>query len=197
MSQLHPALDAALAEDRVTIFGALMLEVGSDTMRVLDGSFELEIDSELYSGEDETYGSWEALEAFEDGTGDEAPGLTIGILPKDDDAMVALTDPEMQGKAVMIMLAAKDDATGLLIGEPYVLLDGEVDVPTHRAGPHTLVAELDCVGGQEELFFEDEGIVLAPSFHKQVWPTETGLNAVTGITDTIYWGGIAPTSPVR
>jgi hypothetical protein len=46
----------------------------------------------------------------------------------------------------------------------------------------------------ERLFFNDEGIRLAPAFHQQVWPGEDGLNHVTGVTDLIYWGSRAPTS---
>lgn len=193
MTLLSPALDAELANDNVTAFGALTLMVGTDVVRLLDGSAHLLIGGNLYTGEDATYGTWGSMEALEDGAGDEAPGLAITMLPADDDATIALSGPDMQGKAVQVHVGAVNDATGAVIGEPFLLFDGEVDVTKHEFGKNLLEVSLECVGGMERLFFDDEGMRLAPSFHQQVWPGETGLNHVTGTQDTIYWGSNAPT----
>lgn len=196
MSVFSPALDAEFSKDNVTFFGALTLTVGADTIRLLDGSAHLRIGGDLYTGEDPVYGSWGSMESFEDGSGDEAPGLSIMILPADDAAALALTAPDMQGETVRVHIGARNDATGLTVGEPYLLFDGEVDVPKHEFGKNMLQASLECVGGMERLFFEDEGIKLAPTFHQQVWPGELGFNHVTGIQDIIYWGSNKPSNAV-
>ncbi len=193
MTDLSPALDAALAGDRVAVFGALTLTVGSDTLHLLDGSAEITVNGTHYTGSDATYGVWSGLDAFEDGTGDEAPGMVITLLPASDDATLALSGPDMQGESVRVMVGAINEATGAIIGEPFVLFDGEVDVTKHTFGKGEVAVELDCVGGMERLFFNDEGLLLAPSFHQQVWPGELGFNHVTGIRDVIYWGANAPT----
>lgn len=192
MTALSPALDAAFAADTVTIFGALTLTVGVDTIRLLDGSYELSLGGNVYSGEDETYGTWAALDKFQDGTGDSAPSIVVSMLAAGDEAVATLSGPSMQGELVKVSIGAVDTATGVVIGEPLVLFDGEIDVTRYIFGMRTSEIEFECVGGMERMFFDDEGIRLVPSFHVQVWPGETGMNHVTGIEDTIYWGGYAP-----
>lgn len=196
MTALSPALDAELTNDNVTVFNALTLSVDGETLRLLDGSAQLLVGGNLYSGEDETYGSWAGMDSFEDGSGDEAPGLSIALNPASDAAVLTLSGPDMQGESVQIHVGARNDATGAVIGEPFLLFDGEVDVTKHEFGKNMLQVSLDCVGGMERLFFDDEGLRLAPSFHQQAWPGETGFNHVTGIRDTIYWGANAPTRSV-
>jgi len=196
MTDLSPALAAALALDNVTFFGALTLTVGADTVRLLDGSSDLLIGGSLYSGEDATYGVIGGMESFEDGAGDEAPGLSITLNPVDDAAALALSAPSMQGEAMQIHIGARNDETGAVIGEAYLLFDGEVDVPRHEFGKNMLQVTLEGVGGMERFFFSDEGIKLAPTFHQQVWPGELGFNHVTGIQDTIYWGSNKPTGAI-
>lgn len=188
MTALHPALDAALANDRVIIFGALEMQFDSGTVRLLDGSAEIEINGETFVGEEPDFGVWEAIDDFEDGTGDEAPGLTVTILPASDEAALAMSSPDVQGAPVIAMIGAVTESTGLVIGEPYQLIIGEIDVPVHKIGLRSSSVEFNCVGGMERLFFADEGIRLAPSFHEQVWPDETGFSHVTGVADFDYWG---------
>lgn len=192
MTALSPALDTAFAGDRVIVFGALTLTVGSDTVRLLDGSDEIEIDGNVYSGEDTTYGTWAALDKFTDGTGDSAPSIVVSMIPKDDAAIAALTGPSMQGEAVTVSVGAVSEETGQIIGDPYVLFNGEIDIARYIFGKKSSEVEYECVGGMERMFFDDEGICLVPSFHVQVWPGELGMNHVTGIRTTIYWGGNAP-----
>lgn len=196
MTAFSPALDAELSKDNVTFFGALTFTVGADTVRLLDGSAHMMLNGNLYTGEDETYGTWASMEAFEDGSGDEAPGLSITILPADDAAVLALSGPAMQGEAIQLHIGARNDATGSVVGEPYLLFDGEVDMPKHEFGKNMLQVSLESVGGMERLFFVDEGMKLAPTFHQQVWPGELGFNHVTGVQDIIYWGSNKPASAV-
>lgn len=196
MTDLSPALDAELANDRFTVFAALTLTVGGHTLRLLDGSAHLLIGGQLFTGEDGDFGTWAGMESFEDGAGDDAPGLAVTLLPASDAAALALSGPSMQGESVKIHVGARNDATGAVIGDPFMLFDGEVDVTKHEFGKNMLQVSLECVGGMERMFFDDEGLRLAPSFHQQVWPGETGFNHVTGIRDTLYWGANAPTRQV-
>jgi hypothetical protein len=191
VTQFHPALDAALSADVVTIFGALRIELPGTTLRLLDGSAEIDLPedggTETYTGEDADYGTWESFDEFSDGSGDEAPGMSLTLLPNSDEAAATLSDPLVQGSVVVVSLAAREDSTGLLIGEPYPLLIGEIDVPVHKMGA-TLGVEYEVVGGMERLFFNDEGIRLSQAFHEQVWPGELGFVHVTGVTENDYWG---------
>ena len=195
MTGLHPALATELDGNSATIFGALKLELPDVTLRLLDGSAEIEIDSELYTAagfldeEDEESGVvWDSIEDFEDGSGDEAPGIVTTLLPWSDSAALLLSDPSVQGSATRIMFGARNDATGLVIGEPYLLFAGEIDVPTHQFGLGALAVEYAAVGGMDALFVADEGNRMVQAFHSQVWPGETGFEHVTGVPDNDYWG---------
>lgn len=191
MSALHPALEAELAGTSATVFDAVKIVLPDATLRLLDGSAEIDLPegegSALYSGESELAALGD-FEDFEDGTGDDAPRMNVTLLPVSDAAAAELSDPAVQGAEVIVSIGARNDATGQVIGEPYVLLVGEVDVPQHRVGRGTVQVTLDCVGGMERLFFNDEGIRLAQAFHEQVWPDETGFAAVTGVIVNDYWG---------
>jgi hypothetical protein len=44
-----------------------------------------------------------------------------------------------------------------------------------------------------DYFFEDsEGQRLSPAFYKTIYPSEDGLDNVTGVTRKIYWGQYGP-----
>lgn len=193
MSALDPALDAALSADTVTI--ALLVRIdlpNGDTVRLLEGAGSVPFSGGVFTGEDPRYASLGEVDDFEDGTGDQAPGIALQLLPVNPEAAILLTDPAMQGAPVRVWLGALSDATGLLIGEPYLLLAAEVDLPTLEIGEGVRAVELDCVGGMERFFEAEEGIRLTPARHKQVWPGELGLDHVTGITDPIFWGAATP-----
>jgi pyruvate formate lyase activating enzyme len=61
----------------------------------------------------------------------------------------------MQGETVRVMVGAVSEARGLLIGDPYILFDGEVDIARYIFGKKTSEVEYECVGGMDRMFFED------------------------------------------
>lgn len=192
MSVLHPALDAALTADRVTIFGAVQLDLPGHTVRLLDGSGVVALASGVFEGEDPVFGTLDGIDDFSDGAGDEMPGMLLSLLPPNDVGTTTLANAAMQGARTRVWIGARDDATGLAIGEPYLLFDGEVDVPTPVLDKGSIRIEYDCVGGMERYFAADEGIRLAPATHKRIWPGELGTDFVTGVRDPVYWGMSQP-----
>ncbi|MGW8202974.1 hypothetical protein ACWGM0_10555 [Sphingomonas bisphenolicum] len=197
MTILSPALDAALAGARVTMFGALKIELSTMTARLLDGSAEITIDGEDYAGSVEGFGTWESIEEIEDGFGDEAPGTTVTILPEDDAATALISDPDNQYSPLTVMVGARDDETGLPIGEPYVAIRGVIDVPIHNFGLGETAVELDVVSEMELLMFNDEDRVMSPAFHHRVWPGELGMDHCTGVADNGYWGQNPPSGGIQ
>ena len=197
MTVLSPALDAALAGARVTMFGALKIELPAMTARLLDGAAEIAIDGEDYAGAVDGFGVWESIEEIEDGFGDEAPGTTVTILPEDDAAAALISDPDNQNSPITVMVGARDDETGLVIGEAYVAIRGVIDVPIHTFGMRETSVELDVVSEMELLMFNDEDRVMSPAFHHRVWPGELGMDHCTGVTDNGYWGQNPPSGGVQ
>lgn len=194
MSAFTPQMETALAADTPLIFGAIKIELPSHTIRLLDGAGVVAFNSETFTGRDDVFGTLEAIDVLSDGVGDEAPALRITLSPSNDAAAATLADPTMQGSAVSLWLGAVDRSTGAVIPDPLLLFFGEVDQPTLTVGKSVRTIEYECVSSFERLFDVDEGMRLADSFHKMVWPGETGLAHVTGITKKIYWGSLGPTS---
>src|SRR3546814_520081 len=112
MSQFTPAMETALAAETPLVVGLLKIELPDATIRLLDGSGQLVFDGETYTGRDPVFGSLAAVEAIEDGVGDEAPALNFTLLPASDAASAELASPDMQGSVVSLWLAAVDRATG-------------------------------------------------------------------------------------
>src|SRR3546814_15206260 len=90
MSQFTPAMETALAAETPLVVGLLKIELPDATIRLLDGSGQLVFDGETYTGRDRVFGSLAAVEAIEDGVGDEAPALNFTLLPASDAASAAL-----------------------------------------------------------------------------------------------------------
>jgi hypothetical protein len=188
MSVLSPALDAELSKDRATIFGAVAIDFAAKSVRLLDGSAVISFGGQKFRGDDPDYGSLESIDDFTDGAGDQAPGFSFTLLPPSEEAALLMSQASDQGARVRLWFGARDDYTGLVIGEPLLLADAEQDVPTLNIGPGEHSVSYDCVSAMERFFDNDEGINLSPTWHKTVWPGELGMDYVTGVTEPVYWG---------
>lgn len=195
MSAFTPGMETALSADTPLVFGALKIQLPGYTLRLLDGAGVVTFNGETFTGRDATFGTLEAIDVFTDGVGDEAPGISISLLPSDA-AASTLASPTMQGSPVTLWLGAVDRATGAVIPDPLMIFFGEIDQPTLRLGKGTRVLEYECVSSFERLFDVDEGARLANSFHQMIMPGETGFANVTGITKKIYWGSEGPESSI-
>ena len=101
MSALPPALDAALAQPRATIFGAIQMELPGHTARLLVGSgfvnFAVDGAVQTFTGLDPLIGVFAAIDTLTDGLGDEAPALTLSFIPASAAAVDDLASEGMQG----------------------------------------------------------------------------------------------------
>jgi hypothetical protein len=191
-----PAMEAALQQTFANLFGALEINLPGKDIRLLDGSAAITIDGNLFTGDDEEYGTLHEVEAFDDGMGDQAPRLSLTLLPASILAAETMLDPSAQGARVRVLLGAFIRETGIAVEDPILLFEGEVDQGSLRIGKSSRMLDYECAGGFERFFENQEGNRLAPGFHKSVWPGETGLDNVTGVAETIYWGSQPPKSSV-
>lgn len=196
MSALASGMDAALAADRATIFGAVEIVLPGKTIRLLDGAGAVSFGGSVFTGDDPIYGVLGAITDLTDGTGDEVPAISLTLLPPNDTAAATLAAATMQGAAVKLWLGVLDPATGLVVPDPYLAFLGEVDVPTIKSGSSGREVDYEIVSVMERLFEDDEGTRLADGFHQSIWPGETGLAAVTGIEQPVYWGVDPPPGAV-
>jgi hypothetical protein len=192
MTALTPGMETALKSANPCVFGAVQIDLPDATLRLLDGSGELEIGGETFAGRDATFGVLAAISEIEDGMGDEAPGLSITLHPASDAAASDLSDPAMQGSRVRVWLGAVDRSDGSVIADPYLLQDLVLDQPTLTAGKGTRSLEYECVSTMERLFDNDEGFRLSDSNHQRTWPGELGFQNMSGLVRKIYWGVAGP-----
>lgn len=190
MSALTPAMDTALAADRVLLFGAIQIDLPSYTLRLLDGMSELTFNGGSFVGRDATFGALDSIDEPDDGMGDEAPAMSITLLPSSSAAATTLAAATMQGSRIRVWLGAVSGGT--VVSDPYLLLDGEIDQPILTLSKGARKLEYECVSSFERLFEADEGFRLVDAEHQRIWPGETGLENVTELPKTIYWGTDRP-----
>lgn len=185
---VSPAAAAALKGSRVPVFGAIALDAPGRDVRVIAGSIEMTVFGEEYSGGDAVFGTIAAVDAPADGVGEEAPSLTLTMLPPDGVALDEVASPELQGSRVRLIFGPYDLATGVPVPDPIVLFDGEIEVPTIKWRQRG--RELSFrVGSVFSRFFEvEEGIRLSDSWLQSVHPGALGLEFATGVAEPVPWG---------
>lgn len=192
MSQFTAPMQAALAGTNATIFGAVEILLPGYTLRLLDGAGRVTFAGKTFEGLDPTFGTIDSIDVIADGTGDEAPSVSLTLIPSGDAAAGALASASMQGSQVSMWIGAVDPATGIVIPDPHLFFLGEMDVPVLDSSTGARRLELTIVSAFEKFFMDDEGARLSDTFHRFVWPGETGLASVTGVDQQIYWGIDSP-----
>ena len=197
MTDLTTAMEAELSADVYLPFGAIEIALpGGAFLRLLDGPGHLFFDGVGWVGEDTTYGSLLSFEPISDGDQDEVPAVTVSIAVPSAEAAATLGAATMQGAAVRVLLGAFQAATNTVVPDPLLLFLGEVDVPKLTSGPEGLTVELEIVSYSERLFMTEEGERLSDAFHRSIFPGEKGLEFVTGVERTVYWGAQPPKGSV-
>lgn len=196
MTELTSGLDSALSGANPLVFGAVEILLPGYNLRLLDGAGVLSWGGKTFVGRDPTFGVLAAIEDLTDGIGDEAPAINITLHPASDAAAATLAAPTMQGSQVSIWIGAVDPVSGAVIADPYLLFLGEMDVPILKSSANSRVLEYEVVSVFERFFTDDEGARLSDGFHQSVWPGERGLESVTGVENTIYWGVEGPANTV-
>lgn len=196
MSQLSPALDSALQQDRATIFGAIRMDLPGRTVRLLVGSgvvrFLVDGVVDTFTGQDDVIGVFSAIDTLTDGLGDEAPALSLTFIPASDAAAAQLASVSMQGSPVRLWLGAIDVMTGGVLGDPLLLFNGLLDVATLKVSTTGRTVDYEVSSIFEDFFLSDDGARLSDTFHQHLWPGELGCAFVTYVAQQIYWGTSSP-----
>ena len=164
-----------------------------DTIRWTDGGFVV-WDSNTYQDEDATWGALSAVEEIEDGVTGSATvcALSINAPP---DSLADWTAVDVQGSVVTVHLGAVDRATGLLIGEPELLIRCELDQPRLGVGGSVSLI-YDCITEEARMLEPNEEQRQTDSFHQTVWPGEKHYEFVTDVRRKIYWRADNPNNAV-
>ena len=196
MTALTPALDTELRTPGPTIFGAVAIDLPGISVNLLDGSAVLSFAGRTFVGEDTTFGVLSDVQSIADGTGDSAPAFSMSLIPNGDASASTLAAPEMQGSPVYVWIGAVNPTTGQPIPDPYLVFAGELDVPTLDSDDSGRLLTYEVVSVFERLFEDDESARLSPGHHRSIFPNEAGMDFVTGVAETVYWGVQAAPSNV-
>jgi hypothetical protein len=171
--------------------GLLKMELPTGTITLSDGGF-LIWGSDLYLAKHTLFGSIGSVAAMSEGTGQMVPALELTFFPSAAATPADLSQPGFQKSRVRLWLAEYSADTGLVVGTPDLLFDGQVDQTEITEGTDNREVAMTVVANAERLFEGNLGNSLNATFHKAVWPGETGQDQATGLTLPIAWGVESP-----
>ena len=177
----------------IGLTGLCKIELPAETIRLCDGG-RITWGLETYLARHATYGAIGAVEPIREGAGDQLPPLGLTLLPPSTASAASLVQPTHQGSRVRFWIAEYTVSTGAVAGSPELKFDGELDQASF-----SLQQELDIsiIAAAARLFEVNIRNSLSPSFHKSIWPGETGHDNATGLGLAVAWGVDAPPRPVN
>ncbi|QUT07909.1 hypothetical protein KFK14_11270 [Sphingobium phenoxybenzoativorans] len=174
--------------DVILLTGLMKMELRDGrTIRLCDGNF-LRWGADLYESSDETFGTIGSMDVFREGVGDEVPNFRMTFLPASTAAATAISAPGMQGSRVRFWIAEVDAHSGLILGEPDLQFDGQIDRTILRIGRGKRELDIELVSTSARLLSTNEGNSLNPRFHKLINPGEKGEDNATGLGIGVAWG---------
>lgn len=199
MSQMSPAMEAALAGERAIVFAAIDMDTPDRKVRLLvGGGYVTLTDSTTglpvrYESRDDVFGVFSDIEELSDGVGNEAPSVQVTLIPPGDVETGQVSAVELQGSPFRIWLGVVDPVAGVVIGDPMLIFDGELDTATIRIDENgSRKVDYEVTSVFEEFFLANDMARLSDGFHQYLWPGELGCNNVTWVTHQIYWGTESP-----
>ncbi|WP_297803391.1 hypothetical protein [uncultured Brevundimonas sp.] len=184
---LNSSFEAALIGAAPLVCLLLEIVLPDHTIRVTDGAAQIVFNSKTYQPEDSVYGVLDQIEGVGESLGTEAPRLQFTFLPASLPALADLTDPTNQGASAKVWFAGVNPATGLLIGEPELLFNGELDTIEVTAEENRTVITFDVASAWERLFAANEGNRLNFFFVNGLFPDAYGTEYVTSIQRDLPW----------
>lgn len=174
---------------RIGLTGLMQIDLPERTLRLCDGGF-FEFEGQTFRAKDEVFGTILSFEAMAEGVGDTIPALSLTLIPKDTTAAADLSRPGHQTARVRLWIAEFDVDTMEIVAAS-LQFDGQVDQSVLKVGRASRTLDLTVVSLMERIFEGNIGNTLNPSWHKSVWPGETGHDNATGLVLPVAWGAAA------
>lgn len=164
---------------------------GGPVIRLSEGG-EVRWGADLFVPFDPSYGALGSVESLAEGIGVEVPALQLTLLPPSSASAASLVQPGSQSARVRLWLARYDPASMTVISAGSAMFDGFLDTATLVRGPGKLELRCQVVAMLERLFELNIGNSLNQTFHKSIWPGETGEDQATGLSLPDAWGVEGP-----
>lgn len=177
--------------DRILLAGLMKAELPGHTILLCDGGF-VTWNGETYLGVDETFGTVDKFVPPEEGVGDVIPAGTLTMLPNGSASAIALSQPAFQGSRIRFWIAEIVEATGMIVGNPDLQADWQLDRTTLKSKRGDRSLDIDMVSTAQRLLAKVEGICLSSSSHSSIFPGERGFDNATGLGVNFAWGVASP-----
>lgn len=182
---MDAALIAALKANGPIVATLIQIDLPDGPAFLTDGGF-IDYAGNRYLGDHPVCGALSSVSSIRDGAEAQATRIDITLHPASDDAVAALSAPNTQGSRVQWWEGAIDRVTGLLIGEPLLQFDGELDRARFTVGQRrTLV--LTCGSQSERQLEPNADWRLNNALHQRIWPGELGLVHMTNVLKKSEW----------
>lgn len=194
---MTPEMIAALAQERASVTAFFEIDLPSGTRRLMLGSGEVAYGGNVFKGYDPTIGSIDSGETLREDVSGDAPNTSLTVKIAGTANKVDVAGAVVALAPVRISLAALTlDANKHLVAipDPELLFSGVIDQATVNLDKNQDEVTYTVVSGFDYFFEDNEGQRLNNPFHQSIWPGETGLANVTGVTRKIYWGAYGPNS---
>lgn len=141
-----------------------------------------------YAASHPVLGGFAQLGEVTEGFGPELPELEIVFVPPSNAALAPLQTGAFSRSTMRLWLAEFDPLAGTVVGTPDLRFSGRMDRVRQQFGLRQLQIVLSCVPELEVMLYSDDGNGLSSTFHKAVYPGETGHDQATGLVTTVTWG---------
>lgn len=176
---------------RLSLVGLMQMDLPGRTVRLCDGGL-IRWGANAFAGKDAVFGAFGGFEALKEGVGDELPALDLTLLPPGSSAPGDVNDGANQAAPVWFWIAEYDVDTGAVTSTPDLQFAGQLDHTTLTFGSDRRELAVTVTPTAEKLLTKSEGNSLSPTFHKAVWPGETGHDQASGLTVADAWGTESP-----
>lgn len=180
---------------RYSFVGLIQVDFPGHTMRVCEGGF-VRWGGEVFRSKDTVFGVIGDVEDLNEGVGEEVPVFGLKILPPGTTPAAQLSQPGHQTSAAQFWIGVKDIDAGTLVGTPELQFIGEIDQTTIEFAAQGRTVDTTIVSSTARLLERNIGNSLNPSWHKSVWPGETGHDQATSLGRYRAWGVESPRSSV-
>lgn len=179
---------------RVGLAVLMSVDFPTGTARWCDGGF-FAFEGNIFRSRDPVWGPVAAVDAIAEGLGDELPSTGFSVFPAKSTPVATLDSDDIQGSRLKMWIAEFDPASGL-ITDADLYYDGRIDRSVLEIGKALRSVNFEVGTMIERLLLRNSGNSLSASWHKSVWPGETGHDQATGLKTPVAWGVSSPAGGV-
>lgn len=164
----------------------LRIDLPTHSIRLSEGG-EVDYDGDRYAPIDSVFGQIVSFQDFTSGQGDEAPAFEVTWGVEDRTQAAGLCNPSIQGSFVNWRVLAINRDTNAVTADQHIFT-GLVDNAEIVLDVESYEVRMGFATEIDRFLNTDKGNRLNRSFHRSVWPGETGLDLMTGTTVPVPWG---------